>query len=155
MNQQQKNFVIRKAREIAVAYFDKLYKADERAAIEYNSIRVSIQQLLSEDRELLKTLPINEGLDVDASTSVTFNDVFDLTPLFEKKAKEQGLAKPDYRSRDHKVRMVGQEHYMRYQNSIDELAVMAKDMADLEVEVMLGSDEQTKVMIQEFTTKFS
>lgn len=160
MNQQQKNYTISRIATIAISYVSSLQESNVADLKEYrNHNRVTIQDLLFNDRELLLTLPIKEGVDLDANAAHRLEYLFDFSDITKDKIASNPFPKPDYSNEyDHSVKLtVIKEKYkfnFNYADLLKRAKVCAADYQKAVDQIMIGSDADALAALENFAAVF-
>lgn len=159
MNQQQKKFVINRINCVRDDAVRALVKKDSAMLGNYNAAAVvTIQDVLADDRAMLNTLKVREGVSLDQVVShMSLRAFFEMEEIQKANAERKGFFSPDFGSYDKYVRYLGtpkDSDHVRYQVTLDKIKTIDKELQAVELEIMLGDDDSAKLLIQEFTRKF-
>lgn len=157
MNLQQKKYTIE--RLIAIAQ-----KASQTYAYESNDMHstylketcITVQTFLANDRELLMTLPIREGLDVDASANHALYYIFETAELQRSLEEKHALIAPDVSVHEGRVFLTPKAEpvVLRYRSYLDKFNQLKADLTAATDSLMLGSSEDELISLQSFESKY-
>lgn len=160
MNQQQKSYTIQRIGNIAEKYLRNLESSDSSTLEDYRKHTViCVQDLLANDRELLKTLPIKEGLSIDANTNISLNSLFDLREITEKKQASNPHPKSDFKNRydariDLSVLKSNYSFYFNYADTYKRAKDCIAEYQNSVDQIMIGSDADALKALETFAAVF-